>query len=73
MNAHGGSFMTKETVIRIYLCENGHYFSGTPSCPFCYEPPAKTFALRDGDCVSCGQLCQKGIYGCNDPSPIEAH
>jgi len=54
----------------IKRCANGHYWVKGETCPFCGEKMNSTVEARDGDCISCGQLCPANAYGCNEPGPM---
>ena len=51
-------------------CNRNHYFIGA-KCPFCSKATVAHVIYREGDCIACGALCQAGLYGCNDPRPLE--
>ena len=57
-------------ITTINVCLNKHYFIKQDICPFCGKEKTESVDLRKGDCITCGQLCPKNAYGCNDPSPL---
>jgi hypothetical protein len=57
--------------MNLWKCANGHYFVNVDVCPICGANDKTPIEMRDGDCVACGVLCGKGLYGCNSPDPLE--